>query len=81
MTKIDSTRWNELSPLLDTVLELSGAEREAWLAELRATRPEVAQKLDALLAELQSLDDEGFLQGDASEVLNRSLAPERPRRS
>lgn len=27
MSKIDSTRWSELSPLLDEVLELSGGAR------------------------------------------------------
>jgi len=78
MTKIDSTRWSELSPLLDTVLELSGAERDAWLAQLRATQPEVAERLETLLAQLRSLDDEGFLQGDASDVLNRPVPRPRP---
>ncbi len=72
MTKIDSTRWNELSPLLDQVLELSGSERAAWIANLRATQPEVAAALQGMLEELQTLDDEGFLAGDASRVLNHS---------
>lgn len=75
MTRVDSTRWNELSPLLDQVLELSGAERSAWLESLRASQPDVAAELQVLLEELQSLDDKGFLAGNASRVLNQpSLA-------
>jgi eukaryotic-like serine/threonine-protein kinase len=72
MTRIDATRWNELSPLLDEVLELSGDERAAWLQRLRNTRPDVAAELETLLAELRSLDRAGFLQGS---VLDRG--PER----
>src|SRR6266702_8703420 len=75
MTKIDPTRWNELSPLLDQVLELASEERLAWLETLRATQPDVAAELQTLLAELQALDDEGFLQGDPSRMLSQpSLA-------
>ena len=81
MTKIDSNRWSALSPLLDEVLELTGAAREAWLEELRAARPEVATELVAMLAHLQSLDDAGFLQDDASEVLHQATTPPRRPRS
>jgi hypothetical protein len=69
VTKFDPTRWNELSPLLDQVLELAGEERVAWLDALRATRPDVAAELQTLLAELQALDNEGFLEGDPSWML------------
>jgi len=72
MTKIDPTRWNELSPLLDQVLELASEERVAWLEALRATQPDVAAELQTLLAELQALDDEGFLQGDPSRMLSQN---------
>src|SRR5882757_9815304 len=71
MMKIDSTRWGGLSPLLDQVLELAGEERAAWLEALRATRPEVVAELQTLLAELQALDDEGFLEGDPSRMLGQ----------
>src|SRR5712672_1075634 len=71
MMKIDSTRWGELSPLLDQVLELAGEERAAWLEALRATRPEVVAELQTLLAELQALDDAGFLEGDPSRMLGQ----------
>jgi hypothetical protein len=70
MTKIDQTRWSELSPLLDQVLELAGEERVIWLEALRASRPDVAAELQTLLIELEALDDEGFLQGDPSKMLN-----------
>src|SRR5258705_12037006 len=71
MMKIDSTRWGELSPLLDQVLELADEERVAWLEALRATRPDVAAELQTLLAELQALDDAGFLEGDPSKLLGQ----------
>jgi|KBSSwiStaDraftv2_1062776.scaffolds.fasta_scaffold00483_10 serine/threonine-protein kinase len=71
MMKIDSTRWGELSPLLDQVLELAGEERAAWLEALRATRPAAAAELQTLLAELQALDDAGFLEGDPSKMLGQ----------
>jgi hypothetical protein len=71
VTRIDSTRWSELSPLLDQALELSGEERAAWLQALRTMRPEVAAELQTLLAELQSLDAEGFLEGDPARMLSQ----------
>jgi eukaryotic-like serine/threonine-protein kinase len=64
MSRIDSRHWKEISPLLDEVLELAGEARAVWLEALRVTRPEAAAELQALLAELQSLDEAGFLQGD-----------------
>jgi hypothetical protein len=68
MSRIDSSHWKELSPLLDEVLELAGEARAVWLEALRATRPAAAAELKALLAELQSLDEAGFLQGDPTTV-------------
>src|SRR5262249_14530315 len=38
-------------------------EREAWLADLGAQRPQVARSVRALLTELKSLDAAGFLLG------------------
>ena len=71
MTSIDRSRWNELSPLLDEVLELDGPERGPWLAALRSSRPQVAEELELLLGELQNLDATGFLQGDPSRLLSQ----------
>ncbi len=75
MARIDSNRWNELSPLLDQALELPAADRAAWLENLRASQPEVAAALANMLEELQTLDNQGFLAGNASSVLHQpSLA-------
>jgi len=75
MRKIDSAHWRELSPLLDEVLDLTGEARTTWLDALGITRPDVAAELHILLAELQSLDDAKFLQGDPEAVhrLRRAL--------
>lgn len=50
-----------LEPLLDQALELGPAERELWLADLRADRPDVAEELERLLAAEEELDQRGFL--------------------
>jgi hypothetical protein len=50
-----------LEPLLDQALELGPAERELWLADLRADRPDVAEGLERLLAAEEELDQRGFL--------------------
>jgi serine/threonine-protein kinase len=70
--RIDPHRWNALSPLLDQALDLPAGERAEWLAQLRASQPESAAAIEAMLAELQSLDERGFLAGDASVVLHPS---------
>jgi hypothetical protein len=74
MTTIDPSRWSELSPLLDKVLDLDGQERAAWLEALRGSRPEVTVELESLLAQLRSLDATGFLQGDLEAFMSRALA-------
>jgi len=68
MSRIEWSHWQVLSPLLDEVLDLSGDARATWLEALRARRPEAAAELQTLLAELQSLDAAGFLQGDPTTV-------------
>ena len=50
-----------LSPLLDHALDMAPAERAAWLAELRADRPELAAELAALLAREADPATRGFL--------------------
>jgi len=56
------TSWAEIGPLLDEALELSTQERESWLSELAATRPEAAGELRRLLELNSELDAEGFLE-------------------
>ncbi len=61
-------RWATLSPLLDELLDLDAAGRAARLASCRATDPQLADELAALLAEQSALDDEAFLEGAAPGV-------------
>lgn len=61
MAGIDRDRWRLLEPLLDYALELSAAERESWLAELRVQSPELALDLASLLAGEIVADERGFL--------------------
>ncbi|MGH9160423.1 MAG: tetratricopeptide repeat protein [Vicinamibacteraceae bacterium] len=61
MPRLDSRRWQVLSPHLDAALELSGPERAHWLESLRAQDPALADDLHALLVEHKALDQAGFL--------------------
>lgn len=56
-----SPRWERIAPYLDRALDLEPHEREAWLAELTQTRPEIAEKVRSLLARHAVLDAQGFL--------------------
>jgi serine/threonine protein kinase/tetratricopeptide (TPR) repeat protein len=60
-----SPRWDRIAPYLDRALDLEPHEREAWLAELTQTRPEIAQKVRGLLARHVVLDAQGFLERSA----------------
>ncbi len=46
---IDAVRWTQLSPLLDTALDLTGDAREYWLAELATIDPDSARDVRELL--------------------------------
>jgi eukaryotic-like serine/threonine-protein kinase len=61
MPMLDPARWQALSPHLDAAFEVTGVERERWLAALEQTEPEIAADLRLLLAEHDALDKEGFL--------------------
>jgi tetratricopeptide (TPR) repeat protein len=54
------TRWSDLSPLLDELLDLAPAARPARLVELRARDAALADALEELLSRLTTLD-RGFL--------------------
>lgn len=47
---LNPEEWGHLSPYLDEALELTGGARVAWLTTLHDRDPELAEKLDALLA-------------------------------
>jgi serine/threonine protein kinase/Tfp pilus assembly protein PilF len=55
-----------LHMLLDQVLDLGPAERDAWLARLRVEQPAHAAELERLLAEEAELDSRQFLVAGAS---------------
>jgi serine/threonine protein kinase len=61
MKAVDRARWRRASPYLDLVLDLPAPAREARLRELRATEPEIAADVEAMLAQHRVLSAEGFL--------------------
>jgi len=61
MTVMDRDRWRALEPFLDQALELSVAERESWLADLRVSAPVIAAELTSMLSGEIVADDRGFL--------------------
>jgi serine/threonine-protein kinase len=70
MLRFSKDRWLKLSPLLDVVLDLPVAERGAWLEALRATAPDDAADLAALLEgseDTQTLPTEAGVPGAADD--------------
>lgn len=61
---LDPLDWKALNALLDTVLDLEPDARAAWLAERRREAPELAARLERLLARESRADAEGFLSPD-----------------
>ncbi len=55
--------WEELSPQLDSLLDIQPADREAWLDALEATNPRISAALRLLLAETASAEAAGFMGG------------------
>jgi serine/threonine protein kinase len=76
---VDKDRWQVLSPHLDRGLELTGEDRAAWIAALRAQDAALADAVEALLHELDALEQEGFLAGQspAPDPPCPALPPER----
>ena len=63
MKAFDRARWSRASPYLDMVLDLPVQDRPERLRELRATDPDIAADVEAMLAEHRKLSAEGFLDG------------------
>jgi serine/threonine-protein kinase len=61
MSTLQPDQWEAVSPYLDQALTLPESERAAWLASLRVQNRELADRIEALLAEHQALAGEGFL--------------------
>ena len=69
MSALDPELWRKLSPYLDRALDLTEAERPAWLGTLRSEDPVLAEQVEALLEELESLGRAGFLEGGSPAML------------
>ena len=54
--------WPRVSQCLDEALDLEGAARDTWLAELKAREPAVAEEVEALLAEHDAARGSAFLE-------------------
>lgn len=63
--KPDRSRWRELSPWLDELIDLPVPERESRLAALQRDDAALAGELRAWLDELDELSGRDFLQGPA----------------
>ena len=61
----DRDRWLSLSEHLDRALEISRAERAAWLEEFEGEEPEIARELRGLLSAADERDFDDFLAGAA----------------
>jgi serine/threonine-protein kinase len=59
---VKDDRWRALEPLLDRALDLSEAERRAWLGAMRVEDPGIAADLERLLAFHDETSPEGFLE-------------------
>ncbi len=69
MDALDKERWLALSPLLDQLLDREEEDRRRWLAQLRANDAATADELEALLAQHQALDAQGFMDRPAAEQM------------
>ena len=57
--------WRLASPYLDTLLDLTPAERVAWLDDVRSRSPELARHVEEWLAACEALDGDSFLEEPA----------------
>lgn len=64
MPKLHPDWWQEVSPYLDEVLALPQEDRSPWLDRLRAESPELADRVQQLMAQHAMLARDGFLEGD-----------------
>jgi len=70
---IDKSQWDVLSPWLDRLLDVEGEQRAALLELIRRDDAAVAERLDALLAQLTAVERDRFLE-DRSWACDATLA-------
>lgn len=70
MAFLDLDRWRVVSPLLDRMLDLSAPDRESWLAELRATSPDLAAELSSLMDADAAAEARSFLEASPEVTLS-----------
>ncbi len=73
MPKLSPEQWQQASPYLDEALALPEPERAAWLASLRSKDAVLAQLLEGLLADHETLKQKQFL--EQNPVLGSMLGP------
>jgi len=61
MFTLDPDQWKVVTPYLDEALALQETEQAVWLASLREQNPELAARVEILLAEHHNLASERFL--------------------
>jgi serine/threonine protein kinase len=77
MFTLDPDGWKEISPYLDEALSLSNEARPAFLASLRARRPDLADLLQKLLEEERALGREHFLEHEPQRPAIEAALPGR----
>jgi eukaryotic-like serine/threonine-protein kinase len=66
-------RWNEISPLLDEAMELTGSARESWLEVLGRRAPDLAEHVRSCLLQVAELDERKFLEAPIRQHLPAGL--------
>jgi serine/threonine protein kinase len=62
MADLVPDQWKALSPYLDEALEKTGEDRAAWLTAVRDQNPGLADQLEIIIREHDSLREAGFLE-------------------
>jgi eukaryotic-like serine/threonine-protein kinase len=74
LTKIlDAQEWATIDPFLDQALELSGVERDDYIARLALEHADIARVLRELLADRDLLESQGFLEQPVMALTEESL--------
>lgn len=60
--KLDASTLRRVSPLLDEVLDLEGAQREEWFAKLERDQPDLAPILQKVLKNQSNVETNDFLE-------------------